>query len=131
MYQFFQQCFQQYLSLYSEEIAEDEHLLTLFAPFSGLANPKNSETGMLSSDIRYFDVSHLIFCMRHDDTLPEELKEFGKSLQEQGYDAIGASGTFSEETVTDQLKLIYTMITKNGKTRPDLFPPQDGPVLDS
>ena len=66
--------------------------------------------------------------MLHDDTLPEELKEFGKSLQEQGYDAIGASGTFSEETVTDQLKLIYTMITKNGKTRPDLFPPQDEAV---
>ena len=45
MYQFFQQCFQQYLSLYSEEIAEDEHLLTLFAPFYGLANPKTMRHG--------------------------------------------------------------------------------------
>ena len=60
MYQFFQQCFQQYLSLYSEEIAENERLLTLFAPFYGLANPKNYEAWKLSSDIRYFEVSHLV-----------------------------------------------------------------------
>ena len=94
MYQFFQQCFQQYLSLYSEEIAENERLLTLFAPFYGLANPKNYEAWKLSSDISYFEVSHLVYCMLHDDTLPQELREFGRSLQEQGYDAIGASGTF-------------------------------------
>ena len=37
MIDFFRQCFQQYLSTYSEEIVEDEHLLNLFAPLYGLA----------------------------------------------------------------------------------------------
>lgn len=127
MYQFFQQCFQQYLSVYSEEIADNEHLLTLIAPLYGLANPGNYETWKLSSDLRYYEASHLTYCMISDPSLPAELKGLGESLQEHGYDPIRASGTFSEETVRDQLKLIYTMITKNSATRPDLFPPKESP----
>lgn len=121
MYLFFQQCFQQYLSVYSEEIAKDERLLTLIAPLYGLANHQNYENWKLSSDLRYYEASLLTYRMSHDENLPAQLRELGESLQENGYDAISSAGDFSEEIVRDQLKLIYTMLTKNEKTCPDLF----------
>ena len=123
MYHLFQQYFQQYLSIYSEEIAENEYLLTLIAPLYGLTNHEYYENWKLSSDLRYFEASLLVYRMVHDPSLPEELKALGESMEENGYEGISSAGTFAEETVTDQLKLIYTMLTKNGSTRPDMFPP--------
>ena len=125
MIDFFRQCFQQYLSTYSEEIVEDEHLLNLFAPLYGLANEQRYEIWRTSNDLRYYEVGYLLHCMLRDESLPQELHDLGDSLLEHGYDEIPSIGASTEETVQGQLKLIYTMLTKNSKTRPDLFPPKN------
>ncbi len=114
MYKFFLECFQKYLSLYSAEFAADERLLTLLVPLYGLTNGSTYENWKLSSDLRYYEASNLVYRMLHDEGLPGELRELGGALLVNGCDAVLAGpGTFAEETVQGQLKLIYAMLTRD------------------
>ena len=114
MYKYFLECFQKYLSLYSAEFAADERLLTLLVPLYGLTNGSTYENWKLSSDLRYYEASNLVYRMMHDENLPGELKELGGALLVKGRDAIPAGyGEFAEETVQGQLKLIYAMLTRD------------------
>lgn len=121
MYYYFQQCFQDYLGLYRAEFASNDHLLTLIAPFYGLTNRAYYNQWKMDSDLRYYEASHLIWRMRQED-MPAELQDLGDSLLENGYEEVRNMQSFSEATVKEQMKLIYTMLTKNPQTRPDLFP---------
>ena len=114
MYKFFLECFQKYLSLYSAEFAADERLLTLLVPLYGLTNGTTYDNWKLSSDLRYYEASNLVYRMLHDEGLPGELRELGAALLVNGRDAVLAGpGTFAEETVQGQLKLIYAMLTRD------------------
>ena len=135
MYKYFLECFQKYLSLYSTEFAADEHLLTLLVPLYGLTNISTYESWKLSSDLRYYEASNLVYRMLHDESLPGELKELGGAFLVNGCDAVPAGpGTFAEETVQGQLKLIYAMLTRDPleesseeETAPEETPEQADP----
>ncbi len=109
MVQKFRENFQQCLSTYRQEIASDAFLLSLIGPFYGLTDYSVYEGWKLSSDIRYFEASNLVYCLEHTPALPEDLQQLAADFIENGYEAI-RSQDFSEETVKEQIKFIYTIL---------------------
>lgn len=110
MKQHFREGFQQYLSTYRHEIASDAFLLTLITPFYGLADDATYEDWKLSNDMRYYEASNLLYeCLNNESLLPC-FRDYADSMITTGYDAIRGND-FDEETVKEQLKLIYVMIT--------------------
>ena len=109
MVQQFRECFQQCLSTYRQEIASNAFLLSLIGPFYGLCDYNVYEGWKLSSDMRYFEASNLIYALKHTEALPEELVQLADDFMANGYDA-GSSPDFPEETVREQIKFIYTSL---------------------
>ena len=109
MVQRFRECFQQCLSTYRQEIASNAFLLSLIGPFYGLCDYNVYEGWKLSSDIRYFEVSNLIYALKHTESLPSELTELADDFIAQGYESL-SSQDFAAETVKEQIKFIYTIL---------------------
>jgi len=109
MKQHFQEGFQQYLSTYRHEIASDAFLLTLISPLYGLADDATYEDWKLSNDLRYYEASNLVFELLNNDSLLPCFREYADELVAAGYDAIHGHD-WDEETVKEQLKLIYVML---------------------
>lgn len=111
MVQKLRQNFQKCLSTYRQEIASNAFLLSLIGPFYGLCDYNVYEGWKLSSDMRYFEASNLIYTLQNTPGLPEDLVLLAEDFLEQGYDAIN-SQDFPEETVKEQIKFIYTILCK-------------------
>lgn len=109
MVQQFRECFQQCLSNYRQEIASNAFLLSLIGPFYGLCDYNVYENWKLSSDIRYFEASNLIYALKYTEALPAELTELADDFIAQGYECLG-SQDFPMETVKEQIKFIYTIL---------------------
>lgn len=109
MVQQFRENFQRCLSIYRQEIASNAFLLSLIGPFYGLCDYNVYEGWKLSSDIRYFETSNLIYALKHTESLPEDLVALADDFVAQGYDTI-SSPDFPEETVREQIKFIYTVL---------------------
>ena len=109
MVQRFRECFQQCLSTYRQEIASNAFLLSLIGPFYGLCDYNVYEGWKLSSDIRYFEASNLIYALKNTEALPAELAELADDFIAQGYEAL-SSQDFPIETVKEQIKFIYTIL---------------------
>ena len=109
MVQQFRENFQQCLSTYRQEIAGNAFLLSLIGPFYGLCDYQVYEGWKLSSDLRYFEASNIIYALKHTPSLPEDLVALADDFVAQGYDLI-SSQDFPEETVKEQIKFIYTII---------------------
>ena len=117
MVQRFRECFQQCLSTYRQEIASNAFLLSLIGPFYGLCDYNVYEGWKLSSDIRYFEASNLIYALKNTEALPSELAELADDFIAQGYEAL-SSQDFPIETVKEQIKFIYTILQGNAITTP-------------
>ena len=117
MVQRFRECFQQCLSTYRQEIASNAFLLSLIGPFYGLCDYNVYEGWKLSSDIRYFEASNLIYALKNTEALPAELAELADDFIAQGYEAL-SSQDFPIETVKEQIKFIYTILQGNAITTP-------------
>lgn len=109
MVQRFRECFQQCLSTYRQEIASNAFLLSLIGPFYGLCDYNVYEGWKLSSDIRYFEASNLIYALKHTESLPPDLTELADDFIDQGYESL-SSQDFPTETVKEQIKFIYTIL---------------------
>lgn len=109
MVQRFRECFQQCLSTYRQEIASDAFLLSLIGPFYGLCDYNVYQGWKLSSDMRYFETSNLIYALKNTEGLPPELVELADDFMSQGYD-LSSSADFSTDTVKEQIKFIYTIL---------------------
>ena len=105
----FRSNFEQCLGLFRQEIAGDSALLTLSTPFYGLYDPSVYEKWKLSSDLRYFEASNLLYVMKNTTSLREELKELAAEFIAEGYDAI-ASPDLDSKLIKEQLKLIYIIL---------------------
>ena len=109
MVQQFRENFQKCLSIYRQEIASNAFLLSLIGPFYGLCDYNVYEDWKLSSDMRYFEASNLIYALKNTEGLPADLVKLADDFQEQGYE-INSSPDFAEETVKEQIKFIYTIL---------------------
>ena len=109
MVQRFRECFQQCLSTYRQEIASNAFLLSLIGPFYGLCDYNVYEGWKLSSDIRYFEASNLIYALKNTESLPPELTALADDFIVQGYESL-SSQDFPIETVKEQIKFIYTIL---------------------
>lgn len=109
MVQQFRDNFQKCLSTYRQEIAANAFLLSLIGPFYGLCDYSVYEGWKLSSDMRYFETSNLIYYLQNTPALPDDLIQLGNDFVTQGYDAV-SSQDFAQETVKEQLKFIYTIL---------------------
>ena len=118
MVQRFRECFQQCLSTYRQEIASNAFLLSLIGPFYGLCDYNVYEGWKLSSDIRYFEASNLIYALKNTESLPQELVELADDFISQGYEAL-SSQDFPIETVKEQIKFIYTILQGTAITAPE------------
>lgn len=118
MVQRFRECFQQCLSTYRQEIASIAFLLSLIGPFYGLCDHTVYEGWKLSSDIRYFEASNLIYALKNTESLPQELVELADDFISQGYEAL-SSQDFPIETVKEQIKFIYTILQGTAITAPE------------
>lgn len=109
MVQQFRECFQQCLGTYRQEIASNAFLLSLIGPFYGLCDYNVYEDWKLSSDLRYFEASNLIYSLKHTEALPPELAALADDFIAQGYESL-SSQDFPAETVKEQIKFIYTIL---------------------
>lgn len=121
MVQLFRENFQKCLSTYRQEIASNAFLLSLIGPFYGLCDYNVYEDWKLSSDMRYFEASNLIYALKNTEGLPSDLIELADDFTKQGYE-INSSPDFAEETVKEQIKFIYTIIRGEA-----IIPPEDSP----
>ena len=118
MVQQFRECFQRCLSTYRQEIASNAFLLSLIGPFYGLCDYSVYEGWKLSSDIRYFEASNLIYSLKHTEALPAELVQLADDFVAQGYESL-SSQDFPIETVKEQIKFIYTILHGEAIASPD------------
>lgn len=109
MLQIFRDNFQRCLELFHLEIASDSALLALVNPFYGLYDPAVYERWKLSSDLRYFEASNLLYVMKNESALPEDMKKLAQDFIDAGYDIL-LSQDFSPDLIKEQLKLIYMII---------------------
>ena len=109
MVQQFRECFQQCLSTYRQELASNAFLLSLLGPFYGLCDYNVYEGWKLSSDIRYFEASNLIYALKNTESLPPELAALADDFVAQGYESL-SSQDFPVETVKEQIKFIYNIL---------------------
>ena len=108
MYDIFRQNFQQYLSLYRQELATNPFLLNVISPFYGLSDFAIYEEWKLSNDLRYYEASNIIHELTDNTSLPTYLRNLGNSFLEHGYDSIAGSD-FDPDVVKEQMKLLYMM----------------------
>lgn len=109
MVQQFRENFQKCLTTYRQEIASNVFLLSLIGPFYGLCDHNVYEGWKLSSDMRYFEASNLIYALKNTEGLPEDLVQLAEDFIAQGYDTL-SSQDFPAETVKEQIKFIYTIL---------------------
>ncbi len=105
----FKNNFSQCLNLFHQEIARSSDLLTLISPLYGLNDFQVYESWKLSSDIRYYEASNLIYVLKNTEGLPEDLPLLADAFVQAGFEAL-YSPDFDPEIVKKQIMLIYMIV---------------------
>lgn len=109
MYSQFCENFRLYLKFHSDDLSKNEYLLSLLEPFYGLCNYNTYENWKLSSDIRYYELSNLIYHLENDSPTFVGFEKFYSQLCELGYDS-HQSDEFDKDKLEEQLKLLNILL---------------------